>query len=273
MKSQLPTGLVIEGNSTGSAVLRLPRIAEDLGPIKSGSLRIARRISNFMRAGYGVSAYEELQAARMVLLRVPDSSVERIVAELGGSELDFGELAFVLCDTWLTSDVLDPLKLLGSSVATLSARGSHLNHFAVEGQPAAVRQIRKLLDRNDAQSFELRPGTKELFFAADLLATALPIPLYVAAQQALRVCGLSGKPLFASLEESAHEMFRAFYAGARLNWGGPLTECSPALAELYLDAVRQKCPEVAEVIDDQLPRARRIMTRSRQEDSADSHSG
>ena len=262
MKNQLSAGLVVEGNTTGSAILRLPKIAEEIGPIKSGSLRIARRVSNFLRAGYAVANYEELQPARMVLLRVPDAAVERVVGELCSADLDFNELAFILCDTWLTSDALTPLKGRGAGVATIcSTRASHPKYFAVEGQPTPSRQIRRLLDRNDALSFELRPGTKELFFAVDLLTTALPVPLFVAAQQALRVCGLTGNPLSVLLEDNAQDMFRAFSAGGRLIWGGPLTECSPATAEAHLNVVREKCPEVADLIDEQLPSARRTMAR------------
>ena len=266
MKSQLPAALVVEGNSTSAPVLKLRGIAEELGPIKSGSLRIARRVSNFLRAGYGVSKYEELQAARLVLLRVPDSSVQRVVDELCAADLSFEDLAFVLCDTWFSSDALAPLRMRGSAVASVCEihTGQQAAFFAVEGQAAATRPMRKLLDRCGACSFELKPGTKELLFCAELLTTALPIPLFVAAQQALRACGLIGNPLATVLEGNAQEMFRAFCAGSRLNWGGPLTECSPELAEHYLDVMRRKLPEVAQVIDEQLAAARATITRSRQ---------
>ncbi|MBV8551137.1 MAG: hypothetical protein JOY54_07530 [Acidobacteriaceae bacterium] len=267
MKSQLPVGLVLEGNSTASAVLRLPNIVEDLGPIKSGSLRIARRVSNFLRAGYGVATYEELQPGRLVLLRVPDSVLDRVTQELCASDLALSEFAFALCDSWLSSEALKDLQDRGAAVASISALPGTTPKFAVEGHPAATRQVRRLLDRNDAVTLELRPGTKELLFAAELLSAALPIPLFTAAQQALRECGIAGKPLYALLEESAQEMFRTFCAGARSPWGGPLTECAPETAEYYLDAIRRKYPNLAEVLDEQLPAARRMMTRSRRDES------
>jgi hypothetical protein len=267
MKSQLPAALVVEGNSTNAPVLKLPRIAEELGPIKSGSLRIARRVSNFLRAGYAVSTYEELQPAKLVLLRVPDSSVERVVAELCASELNFEDLAFVLCDSWLTCEALAPIRLRGSAVGSMCQihAGQHSTFFAVEGQAGVTRPLRRLLDRCDARTFELKPGTKELLFSAELLTTALPIPLFTAAQQALRACGVIGNPLSSVLEGNAQEMFRAFCAGARLSWGGPLTECSPELAEQHLAVLRKKLPEVAQIVDEQLPAARNTMLRTRQQ--------
>lgn len=266
MKSQLPAALVVEGNSTSAPILKLPRIAEELGPIKSGSLRIARRVSNFLRAGYAVATYEDLQAARLILLRIPDPATERVVGELCAADLPFQDLAFVLCDTWLTTDVLAPLRLRGAAVASTCEipAGHQGTFFAVEGQAGATRPFRRLLDRCDARSFELKPGTKELLFCAALLTTALPIPLFAAAQQALRACGIIGNPLASVMEGSAREMFRGFCAGARLTWGGPLTECSPEVAQEYLAALRKKLPEVAEVVDEQLPAARKAMARPRQ---------
>ncbi len=96
MKRQLQVGLVVEGSSTDSAILRLPRTAQELGPVKSGSLRVARRLSNMMHGGYAVADYEELQAARLILVFVPDQAVPRIVEELCESELVFKDLAFAL---------------------------------------------------------------------------------------------------------------------------------------------------------------------------------
>lgn len=265
MKSQLPAALVIEGNLTGSPVLKLPGIAEELGPIKSGSLRIARRVSNFLQAGYAIATYEELQAARLVLLRLPDSAVERVVNEICAVDLIFEDLAFVLCDSWLTSDALAPLRSKGAAIASMCKIQAGLRDadFAIEGQAAATRPLRRLLDRCEARSYELRPGTKDLLFAAELLSTALPIPLFVAAQQSLRACGITGNLLATTLEGYAQQMFRAFSAGARLTWGGPLTECSPELAEAHLATVREKLPEISEIVSEQLPFARDIMGRSR----------
>ena len=51
MKKRLQAGLIVEGNSTNSTVLRLPKIPEELGPIKSRALRVARRLSNLIEGG------------------------------------------------------------------------------------------------------------------------------------------------------------------------------------------------------------------------------
>src|SRR5690349_8046451 len=119
MKKQPQLGLVIEGKAVNSPVLRLPKIAEELGPLKSTALRVARRLSHMLRAGDAVPEYEDLQAARLILLHVPDCAVSRVISELCASDLNLKELAFVLCESWLMIDVLNPLRERGASVATL----------------------------------------------------------------------------------------------------------------------------------------------------------
>ena len=260
MKKQLQLGLVVEGNSTDSAVLHLPKLTEELGPVKSTVLRVARRVSNMLKAGYAVADYEELQAASLILLRVPDASVSRVVDELCSSELIFKGLSFVLCESWLPVDQLSALASKGAAVATLISLPTYKGSwFAVEGQANAVRQIRQFLERNEIRSNEILPDSKHLLFASELLATALPIPLLVTAQQALRAAGISGKVLSALLEQIVQKMVQDFLKGARAYWGGPLTECSEETGQMYLNQLRQSHPTMLSLIEEHLASGRQIM--------------
>lgn len=117
MKKLPQIGLVVEGNITHSAILRMPKLVEDLGPIKSATIRVARRVSNFLKAGHAVADYEELQSAQLILLRVPDEVVPRIVEEIFAADLILKDISFVLCESWLT---LESLRR-SSSGAPLSA--------------------------------------------------------------------------------------------------------------------------------------------------------
>jgi Domain of unknown function (DUF2520) len=264
MKKRLQAGLIVEGNSTNSTVLRLPKIPEELGPIKSRALRVARRLSNLLKAGYPVANYEGLQTARLILLRIPDSVVARIVDELCQSELVFRDLSFVLCESWLPTGVLEPLRDRGASVATLlNVPNSGRKWFVVEGQLAAVRQMRRFIELNEARALELRPGTKQLYFAAVLLATTVPIPLFLAAQKALRGSGVSGNHLRTVLNELAQSMFKSFSKGARGFWGGPLTECSDETARAHFEALRRNDPQLADLVTEESERARRMMERQK----------
>lgn len=265
MKKQLQLGVVVEGNSTESAVLHLPRLAEELGPVKSTVLRVARRVSNMLKAGYAVADYEELQAASLVLLRVPDASVPRVVDELCSSELILKDLSFVLCESWLPIDELSALADRGASVATLIKLSTHQGSwFAVEGQAKAVRQIRQFLERNEVRSNEILPGSKPLLFASEVLAMALPMPLLVTAQQALRASGISGKVLSALLEQMTQKAVQEFLKGARAAWGGPLAASPEETGQMYLEQLRRSHPSIASLIEEHLSSGRQIMQAHRQ---------
>jgi hypothetical protein len=241
-------------------LLRLPSVAEELGPIKSTGLQLARRIANFLRAGYAVSAYHELQRAKIILLKMPDSAVPGAVLELCESEIDFKAFSFVLCESWLPTETLEPLRERGAAVASLVSATTRGNVcFVVEGDTFAVRQIRKVIERSDARTIELRPGAKALYFASKLMATAIPVPLLLVAQKALRESGVSGNNLSSLLEDMAWEMFDAFSKGARVPWGGPLTECSAETAEAHWQKLKHGHPELAAIMEEQLSWTRGLL--------------
>jgi predicted short-subunit dehydrogenase-like oxidoreductase (DUF2520 family) len=258
MKKPLQVGLVVEGNATSSPVLRLSCIVEELGPIKSVGLQVARRISNFLRAGYGVTDYLDLGRANLILLRLPDSEVRRVVDELCETELPFGELSFVVCETWLTADVLAPLRRRGSQAASLVSTVPHSqNSFAVEGDLGAVRKIKRLLERGGARAIELRPGTKPGYFAANLLVTAIPIPVLQLAQQALRDSGVAGNDLAVLMNEWSEVLRHRVKKGGRAAWGGPLAECSAEVANEHLRLLALRDPGLALALNEWLALAKR----------------
>jgi predicted short-subunit dehydrogenase-like oxidoreductase (DUF2520 family) len=222
---KLPVGLVIEGSYTASTLLRLSNLAVELGPIKSSGLQVARRVSNFIKGGYGVNSYSDLASARTILIRVPDESIGRVVRELCQSELNFQDHSFVLCETWAATEKLKPLKALGAITASLVALPTSQNRtFVMEGDVAVVRQMRRLIERAGAHSVELKSGSKHLLFAATVLCSAIPVSLLVMAQQLLRDGGVSGNQLSAALEEMSIEMLNCFMKGARMTWGGALAD-------------------------------------------------
>lgn len=260
MKKQMRVGLVVEGNATSSPVLRLACLKEELGPIKSVGLQVARRVSNFMRAGYAVAEYQDLDCAQLVLLRLPDSQTPRVVAEICESRLAFGEMCFVLCESWLTTDVLIPLRRLGAQIASLMSVGPLSdNCFVVEGDAGAVRRTKRLLSQCETRVIELRPGTKALYFAANLLSTALAIPLFQLAQQTLRESGVAGNDLAVLTNEWADLLQDRVRKGGRGTWGGPLAECSEEVAEEHFRQVAVKNPELAAMLQEWLSLARRQM--------------
>jgi hypothetical protein len=249
MKKQLPLGLVLEGSSSRSAILRLPNIADDLGPIKCSSMRLARRFSNLMQGGYAVADYEELQNAQAILLRVPDAAVGRIVEQLCASELVLDRLSVVLCDTWLSTDALAPLCQRGASVATLTRLAStERNWFVVEGQVRASRVMRRFIEKHEGRAFDMKAGCKYLLFAAELFASILPIPLLLAAQASFRHGGVTGNEVAAVIDQMAGKAVREVIKGIRMPLNALPMDCSSEVGARYMHALQEREPALATFI-------------------------
>jgi predicted short-subunit dehydrogenase-like oxidoreductase (DUF2520 family) len=235
---------------------------------------VAHRVSNFIRAGDPINKYEDLKNCDLVLVRVPDASVPRIVQGLCASELAMSGISFLLCESWLPSEVLAPLKSRGATVATLLAVPAQSSQwFALEGQYAAVKRSKRLLNSVDASTVELRAGTKHLYFAASAFAETLPRALFAAAQRSLRRAGISGNHLYLLLEEMAQNMFRDITRGSRAGWTGPLLDCPEAVARDYLVRLQNTFPDTARLLSEQLKLAepfmlQRIQRRSKKSASA-----
>ncbi|MFL6414528.1 MAG: DUF2520 domain-containing protein [Bryobacteraceae bacterium] len=253
MNQHLQLGLIIEGNSTHSEILRLPSIVQELGPVKSSSFRVARRHSNQVRAGYPITKYEELHPAGLTLIKVADSSVARIVEELCASDLPLRGMGFALCESWLPSETLAGLAKRGAHVATVLRLPSvSAPRFVVEGDGKAVRQTRRFLTRNGARSIELSPEHKHLVFASELLAMSIPLWLLSQAKHLLREGGLSGNVLWDILDQMARQMVLDFSRGSRVEASGPLAECPPATTKSHLAVLERTQPSIASMLREHL---------------------
>jgi predicted short-subunit dehydrogenase-like oxidoreductase (DUF2520 family) len=205
-----------------------------------------------------VGTYEELQTARVVFLRVSDAAAPRIVEELCASDLVLKDISFVFCESCLSKKTSAPLRARGASTATLlPVQTLRRSWFVLEGQPPAVRQVKKLLEQYNARVFELRQGTRALYFAAQLLAAALPIPLFITAQQALRAAGISGNHLHDLLEEMSLEMFRSFANGVRPVFPAVRTGCSAEICEEYFKELESGYPQISSVLREHVALAMR----------------
>lgn len=252
MRKQLPLGLVLEGSSSRSAILRLPHLADELGPIKSSAMRLARRFSNLVQGGYAVAGYEELQDAALILIRVPDTAVHRVIEELCSSELVLTRLSFVLCDTWLGTEVLEPLRARGASIATVARLPAmERNWFVIEGQLRASRLTRRVIENHEGRAFEIKTGSKHLLFAAEMLIYVLPIPLLAIAQHALRTGGITGNDVAALLDGLAARTTREVTQGLRLPLPELPADCSDDLAEEFMTTLQRTRPGLAAFIHEQ----------------------
>jgi predicted short-subunit dehydrogenase-like oxidoreductase (DUF2520 family) len=133
------------------------------------------------------------------------------------------------------------------------------SYFVVEGDLPAVRKAKRLLERGGARVIELRSGTKPLYFAANLLATAITIPALQLAQQTLRASGVSGTDLELLTAEWSNLLLNRFKKGGRATWGGPLAECSQGVANEQFRQLGLQDPVLAASVHEWLNLARRQM--------------
>lgn len=256
MKKQRPLALLVEGNASTSALFRLRHFGSLVGPVKSTSLAAARRFANTNRAGYGVGTFEELQDSRLLLVRVPDPAVRRVLDEIADSGLDFKRTPIVFCETWFGSETMSALRDLGADVATITAVPSQVGlSFIAEGDSRALRLVRQIVKDGSAAFIQIKPGSKALYFAAELLVTAMPLSYLSAAQRSLREAGLSGRPLARILDQLAATMLRNFRAGARIAEGGALANCLPELADEHLATAVAMVPGMEDLLGRALEKA------------------
>lgn len=253
-------GLIVEGNTTHAAIFRLEKLAEILGPIKSTVPSTARRFSNSMRGGYPVADYEGLKDANIIFIRVPDGSISRVVAEMAESKLDLHQVSVVLCETWQGVESLSALRQRGAYTATLMQLAvGRRDWFVADGDSKAARLARRLLESKGCKVTELSAKGKHFLFAAQVLLSALPVPLFVGGQQALRESGFSGNLLVNVLEQMLARSVKDMMLGAKGRWGGPLLECSEVVAESHLAALSELRPELGAFTKLQLTMARTMM--------------
>lgn len=190
MKSARPWGLVIDGPVSRTVWARLPGLHEHLGPVKSGSYRLASRAANALRAGRPAREYHELNDCELVLVLSSDVHLTKVIAELTEAPLDWLHKTLVLWHATYDSRLLQPFACRGAMTATLAPAGeSSPKELLAEGDRRAFSLLRRLTSPAFRLSLVSTEG-KALAAAGLSLSTALFQPVIAAAVDSLRQSGL-----------------------------------------------------------------------------------
>lgn len=250
MNKRAPLGLIIEGNAVDSRLLRLPRLGEDLGPVRSSTTRVARRVCTLLRGGYPVPDYSEFGNVALTLIHVEDALVPGVVEDLCAAGFPMRKSIFALCETWLSSAVLAPLHSKGAATATvLSLPHGRRNLFVTEGQPGAVRALHRVLENHEGRPMKIEEAAKDRLFVASVLSITAPAYLLQQAQTALRKTGMSGNNVRAALEEMVLGTLRNALKGGRASGGGRFWEGSGDTRWNGLEIFEANCPDLARKLD------------------------
>ena len=162
MHRSKPLGLIGAGSVARSSLRRLPVFRERLGPVKSTSLRIARRIVNTLGTGHAVDDFEALTPCSMILVSVPDSALEGTLRDLAGARLDLKNRVIIVCDTFTEPPTLALLARRGAKVAGML---NLFGRFVLEGETAAVRCFKRELLTPASRAIILSRGARNDFLA------------------------------------------------------------------------------------------------------------
>ncbi len=245
MQTQKPVALLAAGRFSSSFLMRMPRLAERIGPVGSTSLRLASRFSNLLNAGHPVAGMTAIADCQTILIScpMPEYFVKRILEERSA---DWKGKALLLCDSALGSESLAAVKSVGISAASLTpVEGADGGLFVAEGCRPALKSAKWLLEGAGAQMLRVNAGEKALYSAGVCLATSLALPLVAAAAETLRASGLSANQALEVTERLIARTLRSYRKAGRNGWEGPVPRGDVESMSRQLHALAASDPAVA----------------------------
>jgi predicted short-subunit dehydrogenase-like oxidoreductase (DUF2520 family) len=243
MKSRHAMGLVSAGGASQSFLARWPALLAQLGPIKASSFQVARRLANTLHAGYAVSHYSALEFCPLIWIVSPESGLERVIRDLA-SQTPMHRTMVVLCGVVRDSLPASPLRKRGARIASLNAVETgrdaqpYERLFVGEGDPDALRLMRRLLAADGRKMIEIRPAAKPLYFAGVHLATHLLLPFVSASVEVLRAAGLTRPEATRLAEHLAARAVRAYSRAGRKAWNRSAANTLRRALESDVETVR-----------------------------------
>ncbi len=224
MKIPSRVGLVAAGK-INPALAKIHGLASVLGPVKSSSLRVASRFVNQLRAGRPVTSWPELSNCPLVLLSLPDDELEAELRAAAAAPVNWRGKSVVLVGGAGESADLALIAGKGAAVGTMEKmEGFHSNRFAVEGDRAAITEMKRFLRRLGASATEIGAGKKPLYMAGMAFAGTLFTPLVEASVDCLRKSGLSSQDAVEFAEACFLRTLRAYVKAGKQGWQGPVAK-------------------------------------------------
>jgi hypothetical protein len=206
-------GLIAAGGVNQSFLARIPTVLQRVGPFKSSSFQVSRRLVNGLRAGIAVTDYRAFEGCDFIWIAMPEDKLAATVDELA-LHIPLEQKMIVLCDVMQDSFRLRALRIAGARVASLNCLPACDERiFAAEGDPAVLGALRQILRTDGRKLIELRPRTKGLYLSGVYLGMYALLPLIGAAVGNLRATGFSRVEAVSAVHALGTHALRA-YAGA-----------------------------------------------------------
>jgi len=245
MRHQPFAGLLAAGPMS-PMLFRLPNLHAVLGPVASGTLRVASRLANRLKAGTAVPV-EQLGTAELVFITGPEGDFDELLRLAASPGIDWRNRTAILLDFRKDDSELAPLRSLGASTGTLDSLDAFAEpHFVAAAGTAARRRLQRFGAATGASIFYLEPGRKQLFAGGTAFTSTLFTPMVAATVECLKSAGLSQAEAIQIAERNAAQTLRSWLKCGRKGWTGALPEGDSGTVQLQRDALRG----VSEVLSD-----------------------
>ena len=260
MKHQRTMGLVAAGGVARSFLSRMPLVLSRLGPVISiasspdARYRLARRMVNSLGGGLAVADYQDLSACELIWISVPEPLLERAAAELASGANLRGTFV-IICESARDSLWPSPLRTASARVASINpVEETRERIFIAEGDPEAVRMLRRITTDQGRKLIEIHSAAKGLYNAGIHMANHLLLPCFAAAVDSLRAAGLSRADATNLAHSLSARALRSYQKAGRKAWSPvaaprlrasmaadfeTIQAVSPKIAALYAQAIEQ----------------------------------
>lgn len=247
-------GLVCAGGVGQSFLARMPALLRRLGPIKTSTFRLSRRVVNRLHAGEAASHYSALEACQLILVWEPEARLERVLRDLVARtpirKSPYSNNMVVLCGCVRDSQTRSALAGTGARVATLNPiPDSGERIFVAEGHPAVVRHLRALFAESQRKVIGLKPGTKPLFFAGIHSGAPLLLPWVAAGMASLRAAGFSRAEAATVGEILGMRTLRKYAKAGARTWNRRTAEELQHALEHAVPEIRTRNPGLADLYE------------------------
>jgi len=260
MKPRNFVGLVAAGGVNQSFVARAPELLALLGPVMGSSLRVARRITNGLRAGSAVADYAALRECDVLWVCVPEKSLDHWSGELVKA-VELRGKTVVLFDMLQDSRRNRSMRNAGAHLVTLNCvPESGERVFVAEGHAPAISELRKQLTLAGRKLIELKPGTKTLYLSGTHLGAHLLMPWIAGSVESFRAAGFSRAEAMGALDGLASKALRSYAKAGTRAWDQRDAERVRHVIESDFDSLRRADHRLAAIYSEAAERLLRMFS-------------
>jgi hypothetical protein len=163
MKQVPKMTLITSGPTRHNLFARFPKLVALLGPIRATSPRTATRVAKFLRGGWGVSSWQEVLNAGLIVVHGASS---RQFTEMNSLGPAWRGRTLLACDAEKDLRHLAKLESHGATIVQLHSLDPREPLVALSGDSEGVGRARRLLARAAVRSITIRDGAGPTLLAA-----------------------------------------------------------------------------------------------------------